>query len=192
MLSRMRWGIAAALTAVVLVGCSESRDQGLVAPSSGSPASVAATGAAPGSVSARPTPAQEPATGASTPSAQRSSPGLGSATAARQAEWHLVVRSPRPQSQVSSPFDLEYEVTGPSRSADLVLEVRLEDPPGEGPDAAPRRYAIEAGRGTVAVEVGKLSTGRHDLRVRLLVSGIEASVVVVEDLRISGDRSTAG
>src|SRR6186997_2954569 len=53
--------------------------------------------------------------------------------------WRLEVSAPRGDSQVTQPFTVCYGVTGTSRSAEVVLVVTLESPPGEGPDARPRR-----------------------------------------------------
>jgi hypothetical protein len=103
--------------------------------------------------------------------------------------WHLDVSFPTDESQVSQPFTVCYAVTGPSRSADVVLFVSLEDPPAEGPDAQPKRYPAKVGRGTIRVPVDKLSTGRHDVRVTFRVDGEKQGDVVLDNLRIAGDRT---
>ena len=99
--------------------------------------------------------------------------------------------APRGDTQVTQPFTVCYGVTGASRSSDVVLVVTLEDPPGEGPDARPRRYPAQVGRGSIVVPVGKLSTGKHDVRIAMLVDGKPQGDVVLDNLRIAGDRTPA-
>ena len=66
--------------------------------------------------------------------------------------------------------------------------VTLENPPGEGPDASPRRYPAQVGRGSV-VPVDKLSTGKHDVRIAMLVDGEPQGDVLLDNLRIAGERT---
>jgi hypothetical protein len=82
-------------------------------------------------------------------------------------------------------------VTGTSRSAEVVLVVTLENPPGEGPDASPQRFPAQVGRGNFVVPVGNLSTGKHDVRIAMLVDGKPQGAVVLDNLRIAGDRTPA-
>lgn len=105
--------------------------------------------------------------------------------------WRLEVSAPRDDSQVTQPFTICYGVTGASRSSEVVLVVTLEDPPGEGPDARPKRFPAQVGRGSIIVPVDKLSTGRHDVRITMTVDGEQQGDVVLDNLRIAGDRTPA-
>jgi hypothetical protein len=101
------------------------------------------------------------------------------------------VSAPRDDAQVTQPFTVCYAVTGTSRSSEVVLVVTLEDPPGEGPDARPRRFPAQVGRGSIVVPVDKLSTGRHDVRIAVTVDGEPQGAVVLDNLVIAGDRTPA-
>lgn len=103
--------------------------------------------------------------------------------------WRLEISRPRDDSQVTQPFTVCYGVTGASRSSEVVLVVTLEDPPGEGPDARPKRFPAQVGKGSIVVPVDKLSTGRHDVRVAMTVDGKPQGDVVLDNLRIAGDRT---
>jgi len=117
--------------------------------------------------------------------------GTPASTTNTSSGWRLEVSAPRADTQVTQPFTVCYGVTGASRSSDVVLVVTLEDPPGEGPDAIPRRYPAQVGRGSIVVPVDKLSTGRHDVRIAMLVDGEPQGDVVLDNLRIAGDRTPA-
>jgi hypothetical protein len=117
--------------------------------------------------------------------------GTPESTTNASSGWQLEVTAPRGDSQVVQPFTVCYGVTGTSRSAEVVLVVTLEDPPGEGPDARPRRFPARVGRGSIVVPVGNLSTGKHDVRIAMLVDGKPQGDVVLDNLRIAGDRTPA-
>ena len=117
--------------------------------------------------------------------------GTPESTTNTSSGWRLEVSAPRGDSQVTQPFTVCYSVTGPSRSSDVVLVVTLEDPPGGGPDARPRRFPAQVGKGSIIVPVDNLSTGKHDVRITMMVDGKRQGDVVLDNLRIAGDRTPA-
>ena len=117
--------------------------------------------------------------------------GTPEATTNPSSGWRLEVSAPPGDSQVTQPFTVCYGVTGTSRSAEVVLVVTLENPPGEGPDARPQRFPAQVGRGSIVVPVDKLSTGKHDVRITMTVDGEPQGDIVLDNLRIAGDRTAA-
>ncbi len=84
--------------------------------------------------------------------------------------WRLVVTFPSTGSTVGRSAGLCYQVTGPSREADVVLELTVGN-------RAPIRVAGSVGRGSADVELGEADPEPLDFRIQLIVNGQRLSGV---------------
>jgi hypothetical protein len=133
--------------------------------------------------------APTPKAASHSPTTQATSTGTAESTTNTSSGWQLDVFAPVDDAMVTQPFTVCYGVTGASRSSGVVLVVSLEDPPGDGPEAQPQRFPAQVGRGSIKVPVDLTSTGRHDVRITMVVDGKPQGNVVLDNVRIAGDRT---
>jgi hypothetical protein len=94
--------------------------------------------------------------------------------------WRMVITAPTALATIGPAVDLCYEVTGPTREAEIGFEVGLILTATASPQASVRVDA-SVGRGSVRVNLGSPQTRRYDMPVQAFVNGqrVEGLAVVI-------------